>query len=407
MGDDVKTPREAPSILLVDDAPGNLLALEAVLEPLRCRLVSATSGRDAVRCALDEEFAVILMDVMMPILDGFQTAALLKQRELSRHTPIIFLTALGTEHRYLQRGYAEGAVDYLTKPYDADVLRAKVLVFVELFRKGEEVKRQAALLLEREREAIRFKALEESELRFRHLAEERLQLIAALQRSNRELDQFAYVASHDLKAPLRGIANLSQWLEDDLGETISGDAREKLRLLRRRVTRLESLIQGILDYSRAGRIPRQPVSIDVGKLLTEVIELLAPSNDAAVKVASEMPSLRCTLVPLEQVFMNLIGNALKHARRSDPKVTIEAADAGAFVCFSISDNGPGIAKEHHETIWEVFRTLESRDTVEGTGIGLSVVKKIVESRGGRAWVESRLGSGATFYFLWPKDEAAS
>ncbi|KYF74805.1 hypothetical protein BE11_49730 [Sorangium cellulosum] len=231
---------------------------------------------------------------------------------------------------------------------------------------------------------------------------ERERLIAALERSNKELDQFAYVASHDLKAPLRGIANLTQWIEEDLAGTIEGESREHMSLLRGRVRRMEALIDGILDYSRAGRMRHEVEAVDVGQVLADVIELIAPAPGASVEVAPGLPALRTERIPLQQVFMNLIGNALKHARRADARVRVGHRDAGPHHEFFVEDNGPGIAPEFHDRVWGLFQTLEARDKVEGTGIGLSVVKKIVESRGGHIWIDSSPGQGATFRFTWQK-----
>jgi GAF domain-containing protein/AmiR/NasT family two-component response regulator/two-component sensor histidine kinase len=229
-------------------------------------------------------------------------------------------------------------------------------------------------------------------------------LISQLDKSNKELDQFAYVASHDLKAPLRGISNLSQWIEEDLADVITADGKEQLTLLRSRVNRMEGLINGILDYSRAGRVRTKIEAVSVEKLLREVVELSSAPEGAAIQIQPGMPELRTERTPLQQVFLNLIGNALKHAKRSDPQVLVSCKDTGEAFEFSVADNGPGIAPEYHERIWQIFQTLEPRDTVEGTGVGLSVVKKIAESKGGQAWLESSLGSGATFYFTWPKTE---
>ena len=233
---------------------------------------------------------------------------------------------------------------------------------------------------------------------------ERELLIKALARSNQELDQFAYVASHDLKAPLRGIANLSQWIEEDLGDKLNGENREQMELLRGRVHRMEALIDGILQYSRAGRMKAKPEPIDTGALVHEVIELIAPPKATWITVAPEMPTVKAEKIPLQQVFMNLLGNAIKHAGTTDPRIEISWEDAGPFFEFMVRDHGQGIAPQYHERIFGIFQTLEARDKVEGTGIGLSVVQKIVEAKGGRVWVESDIGKGARFKFLWPKAE---
>ena len=220
----------------------------------------------------------------------------------------------------------------------------------------------------------------------------------------RELDQFAYVASHDLKAPLRGIFNLAQWIQDDAGERLDAEATQHLRLLQGRVHRMEALIDGILAYSRAGRVLSSAEPVDTGVLVRDVIEMVAPPEGVTIDVAPNLPVIQAERVPLQQVFLNLVGNAVKHSRtaRPDVRIAIDWRDAGDTVEFTVSDNGPGIAPEYQERIWEIFQTLEARDKVEGTGIGLAVVKKIVDTRGGRVWVESMPSHGATFGFAWPK-----
>jgi signal transduction histidine kinase len=225
--------------------------------------------------------------------------------------------------------------------------------------------------------------------------------LVRVQRSNEELDQFAYVASHDLKAPLRGIANLATWLEEDLGDAVTPSAREHMTLLRGRVQRMEALIDGILSYSRAGRVRTEPERVDVGVLLREIIELLAPPSEVTIALAPEFPVLVTDRVPLQQVFLNLIANAIKYTRRADPMIRVGASVADGIWEFSVTDNGPGIAPEYHARVFGIFQTLEARDKVEGTGIGLSVVKKIVEARNGRVTLESAAGAGATFCFTWP------
>jgi signal transduction histidine kinase len=232
--------------------------------------------------------------------------------------------------------------------------------------------------------------------------EEARELIGALEVSNRELDQFAYVASHDLKAPLRGIANLSQWIEDDLGERLDDQTRSHLHLLRGRVVRLENLIAGILAYSRAGRDSSEQVSVDVAALASEVWELLAPPPTAHLEI-TPLPQLFTARVQLQQILLNLIGNSVKYNANRELQITLSARRTGRRWEFTVADDGIGIAPEFAEKIWGLFQTLERRDKIESTGIGLSVVRKIVEARGGKTWVESELGRGATFRFTWPAD----
>lgn len=224
----------------------------------------------------------------------------------------------------------------------------------------------------------------------------------ALRERNRELDQFAYITSHDLRAPLRGIANLAGWIEEDLGDEISDETRSYLELLTGRVRRMENLISGILHYSRVGRSGGAAEDVAVGALLHEVVDLLAPPAHVRVLIGPEMPTLRVERLPLHQVFSNLIGNAVKHGGGAplDIRVTYERSPEGHR--FAVADNGPGIAPAYHERIFGIFQTLAPRDSVEGSGLGLSLVKKIVEHQGGRVWVESAEGQGAAFFFTWPR-----
>jgi signal transduction histidine kinase len=227
-------------------------------------------------------------------------------------------------------------------------------------------------------------------------------LITQLERTNAELDQFAYVASHDLKAPLRGIANLSQWVEDDLGDKLDEQGRYHLSLLRGRVARLENLIEGILAYSRADRSEGNATDIDLGPFVRDIWELIAAPATAHLAI-HELPRLQAQRIPLQQVLMNLMSNAVKYNADRELHVEIGARPDGDGWAIYVKDDGIGIPAEFHKRIWGLFQTLEARDKVESTGIGLAVVRKIIESRGGRAWVESEPGAGATFWFTWPSD----
>lgn len=223
-----------------------------------------------------------------------------------------------------------------------------------------------------------------------------------LEKQNQELDKFAYVASHDLKAPLRAIASLSEWIEEDLEDQLTGETLHQMTLLRGRVHRLEELINGLLAYSRIGRVKNELEIVDVKKLLNEIIDSLAPPNTFKITIASEMPVLKTHKVPLRQVFANLISNAIKHRDFDQGKITIDVEELTEFYKFSVADDGPGIPAEFHEKIFVIFQTLYPRDTRENTGIGLSIVKKILETQGGIIDLESSPDSGTTFYFTWPK-----
>jgi PAS domain S-box-containing protein len=226
---------------------------------------------------------------------------------------------------------------------------------------------------------------------------------AELERSNRELDQFAYVASHDLKAPLRSIALLTDWISEDAAPVLTGRSLDHLQKLKGRVKRMERLLDDLLAYSRAGRAEQPPQLVDTLLLVQETVELLNLPGGFQVVLPETMPKLYTERVPLATVFRNLIQNACKH--HTDPDrgcVTIMAEDLGGAVRFAVADDGPGIPAEHRAAVFELFRTLKPRDQVEGSGMGLSVVKKTVESRGGTIELVSSPGQGATFTFTWPK-----
>lgn len=222
-----------------------------------------------------------------------------------------------------------------------------------------------------------------------------------LERKNKELDQFAYVVSHDLKAPLRGIDNVCHWIEEDMEHELSPQMKNYLGIMRGRVHRLEDLINGLLEYARIGRVKRIVETIDVKDILQYVVDMIVPVNFKVI-IKGHLPVLKGERIRLEQVFVNLVSNAVKHHNKPGGTITITSEEAGDYYRFSVQDDGPGIDPEYHEKIFKIFQTLRERDSKESTGVGLAIVKKIIDDQKGTVVVRSAPGEGASFEFTWPK-----
>lgn len=237
----------------------------------------------------------------------------------------------------------------------------------------------------------------------RKLVEERqARLVLELEVANEELRNFAYVVSHDLKAPLRAISTLADWVVTDYADRLDDEGREHLRLLLSRVRRMDGLIDGILQYSRVGRVKEASASVDLDQMVHEVIDLLAPPPNISIVIDNPLPSVMAERTRLQQLFQNLLSNAIKYMDKPEGVVRIGCVPAGNKWKLSVSDNGPGIEERHFEKIFQLFQTLAPRDRVESTGVGLALVKKIVEMYGGEVWVESKVGEGSSFFFTLPR-----
>ena len=239
----------------------------------------------------------------------------------------------------------------------------------------------------------------------RKQAEERqTKLIEQVESINRELKDFAYIVSHDLKAPLRGIKSLSKWLSDDYADKLGEKGQEQMKLLLSRVERMHNLIEGVLEYSRVGHEKENRIQINLNEQIPEVIDMVAPPESITITVENELPTIECEPTRIRQVFQNLLSNAVKYMDKAQGMIKVGCVEDGAFWKFSVADNGPGIDEKHFERIFQMFQTLTSRDKFESTGVGLTVIKKIVEMYGGKIWVESQVGEGSTFFFTIPKQE---
>jgi signal transduction histidine kinase len=238
----------------------------------------------------------------------------------------------------------------------------------------------------------------------RQAEEKQVELLEQVEAINEELKDFAHIVSHDLKAPLRGIKQLVEWISTDYADKLGEAGREQMNLLSARAERMHNLIDGVLQYSKVGRIKEEPVAVNVNKLVLEVIDMLAPPEKIAITIANELPIVECEKTRIIQIFENLLSNAIKYMDKREGRIEVSCVGEDGFWKFSVADNGCGIEEEHFEKIFGVFQVLSPRDEIESTGIGLSVVKKIVDGYGGRIWVESKPGEGSTFFFTLPRQE---
>jgi len=393
---------EPVKILLVDDQQDNLLSAEAVLESLGQQIVKAESGREALRQLLDQDFAVILLDIMMPEMDGFETAALIRQRERSRHTPIIFLTALGRNEAAMRQGYGLGAVDYMLKPFIPEVLRSKVSVFVELHRKNALLAQQSRLL-ERQnadlQEAINrsWRAEEEIKALNEHLERR----IRQLNEVNHELEAFSYSVSHDLRGPLNRMAGFSRALLEFHSGKLDEEGRMYLQRIQNSSRRMSELVEDLLNFSRLTRVEMTERPVDLTAMVNAIAAELY-GRDAARNVqfhVQEGVQAWGDQTLLHAAIQNLLENAWKFTRKNaTANITFGTADTAQGPAFFLRDDGAGFDMSDASRLFHPFQRLHKETEFEGTGIGLATVDRIIRRHGGRIWAESRVGEGATFYF---------
>lgn len=364
-----------PKILIVDDRRENLLATEALLKPLGAEIVTADSGEKALNLVLKSEFAIVLLDVQMPIMDGFETAQLMKTRPSMASVPIIFVTAISKEDHFATRAAEIGAVDYIFKPINPDILKSKVSVYLDLYRQREQI----------------------------------LQLNASLRQSNEELERFAYVCSHDMQEPVRMMNTYAAILTEYSGDELSDDTRRYLGYVKDNALRMQKMIRDILDFSRVGREEVRLDVVDSQQIFEEIVhefhDTIARKN--AIVTSDGLPILKTSLTLMRVVLQNLIGNALKFQDgQRPPEISVTArrengAGGNAAWRFDVRDNGIGVDPAFTGRIFTIFQRFHREDDYPGTGIGLSTCRKFVRLCGGDMSFTSRPGEGSTFTFTLP------
>ena len=409
------------NILVVDDREDNLLSIETILERDRYNIFKANSGRAALKMLLHRhDFSLILMDVQMPEMNGLETATIIYERDKLKGIPVIFITAYSNDEDYLFKGYQMGGVDYIYKPINPDLLRAKVAVFVELYRKNEQ-------LMANEKQLLSANQTLHKEIEERKLSEEKISLLNQqlmeknehLKNVNEELDRFAYVASHDLQEPLRKIRVFS-----DKITSAKQDQKQVARYLEKISSsskRMQSLINNLLKFSRYSLNPADFVKVDLNELLAESIAELEEEMEKnhVVFHTDSLPVVEAVPELMLQVFYNLISNAIKFKQKNQaPVIQISSRQMKAgeskfsnkyvkgnrYFGIRISDNGIGFDEQYAEDIFMVFKRLHSSHEFDGTGIGLSICKKIIDKHNGFITASARPKEGATFLIELPEKQ---
>ena len=358
------------TILIVDDKTENRISLEAMLADENRIFIHAANGNEALRQVLKhEEIGLIMLDVQMPDMDGFEVASLIRNNPRTRHLSIIFVTAINKETPYVLKGFEEGAVDYLSKPLDVPVTRAKVNVFERLYGYQQELK----------------------------------QALSEKQRVNEQLERFMYVVAYDLKSPLAGISSLLDYIRTFPAISGSAELTTYMDMCSDAAGHLGEMIHAILEYARSADFGQRKETVQTGELARQVANLLYPPPHITIQINDGLPSLHTNRLKLQQVLQNLLSNAIKHNDKKQGviEVGVTGPQAGYYE-FYVKDNGPGIAKEDQARIFHLFETAgKGRHDTTHTGIGLNLSKMFVEEQGGSLGVRSEPGNGSTFYFTWP------
>ncbi|WP_289658715.1 hybrid sensor histidine kinase/response regulator [Flavobacterium panacagri] len=399
-------------VLIVDDIRANIIALKKTLELHNIDVDSAESGEEALKKILKTDYCLIIMDVQMPGLDGFEVVKILSGNQRTKDIPVIFLSALNTEKKYIFKGYETGAVEYITKPVDSDLLILKVKTFIKIYEQQNELKIMKDLLSKEIK--IRKEAQDNLEIKIAERTKELVQKNEELEFRNHELQQFSWVVSHDLNEPIRKIQIFIKIIKDLYLKT-DDKAVDYVNRTIKSAERMQTLITDLLAYSRLSAQVK-PEKTDLNVVLQEVLsdfDYLIENKNAVIKT-NELPTVDSIPSQMRQVFQNLIGNALKFSgSQQKPEIEITSeiiveksfdsptSPEGSFCRIMVKDNGIGFDEIYLDRIFIIFQSLNDRQTYEGTGIGLAIAKKIIEKHNGLITAKSEVGKGASFIIVLP------
>ena len=386
------------NILIVDDIEANLEAIEALLTPLNQIITRAKSGKEALQAILNNDFALILMDIQMPEINGFETAELIRGRIKSRLIPIIFVTAYRLDAEYIFLGYSTGAVDYILKPINPEILLAKVKVFIELYQQTAILKEQAESLKEVNRTL-------ESEIAERKKIEgKNSELSLGMKERNHELEAFSYSVSHDLRTPLRALSSFSSLLFEKYKGTLDPEGKKYLDAIMSNAQRMSKLIDDLLAFSMVTRSELKKREFNMNEIVKRAVDEIKsqePKKEVMVTI-NDLPNTIADDNLMYQVWINLISNAFKYSDKKDkPEIEIGAYPKGDNMVYYIQDNGVGFDMAYSDKLFAVFQRLHESEDFEGTGAGLAIVKVIIEKHSGSIWAESKVNEGAKFLFSLP------
>lgn len=399
-------------ILIVDDIRANIIALKKTLELHDIEVDSADSGEEALKKILKQEYSLIIMDVQMPGLDGFEVVKILSGNTRTKDIPVIFLSAISIEKKYISKGYETGGIDYITKPVDTDLLILKVKTYIKIYNQQNELKIMKDLLSKEIK--IRKEAQDNLEIKIAERTKELVAKNEELEFRNHELQQFSWVVSHDLNEPIRKIQIFVKIIKE-LYLVNDEKAIDYVNRTIKSAERMQTLITDLLAYSRLSS-KVMPEKTDLNVVLQEVLsdfDYLIERKNAIIKT-NELPTIDSIPSQLRQVFQNLIGNALKfsvdiripHIEISSELIANKDFDApvsasGKYCRIIVKDNGIGFDEIYLDRIFIIFQSLNDRQTYEGTGIGLAIAKKIIEKHNGLITAKSEVGNGATFIMVLP------